>query len=269
MGNCLVTKLKGVVDNDNLPVFGELKLHVMKVNPNTQICVEGVPFENISVVGGTTELTPVRTPFDGWISVATAGNHTLKVQGKYDITQLYDVGLEDEEDIKYITGLTTLKLGIYNSSLGLTLDSGITTLGTFDKMPNLSYLYLAAPKLTGNITDLLSVHANTLETIVIVAVRDYSKFTMLMSDLGKFPNILNFDNVAFSPIQGSIESFVASQRGVGKMEKSMNNIPWMGGNGKITWKGTTIENVQQNLLSWTATTITFNGETIQNSDVNP
>jgi len=267
MSNCLVTKLKGVVDNENLPVFGELELRTVTTGPNQQICIIGVSFDSISVIGGTTEITPARTPFDGWIVVATAGEHTLKVQNKYAITILNGVGLENEEDIVYLTNATGLSLGKSLPSSGFSLDSGITTLKTFDKMPNLISLVIAAPNLKGSLADLLPIHGNTITSLGIKSV-SVSNFTMLMSDLGKIANINTLVDVAISPLQGSIESFVASQRGVGATEKSMD-INYFGGNGKITWKGSTFANIQNNTLSWTATTITFNGDTIQNSDVNP
>jgi peptidoglycan/LPS O-acetylase OafA/YrhL len=49
--NCLVTKLKAVVDNDNLLKLGELRLKVVTTAANQEVGLVGSVFNDISVVG--------------------------------------------------------------------------------------------------------------------------------------------------------------------------------------------------------------------------
>jgi len=42
MGNCLVTKLKGVVDNDNLPIFGYYKINLRDLGENANALTNGL-----------------------------------------------------------------------------------------------------------------------------------------------------------------------------------------------------------------------------------
>lgn len=67
-------------------------------------------------------------------------------------------------------------------------------------------------------------------------------------------------------ITGSIEDFVAVKRGRGETTGSMS-FAWLGDSGKISFQGVYFSNKASYSLSWTASTITFDGVEIQNSDV--
>ena len=51
MGNCLVTKLKGVVNNDSLPLLGQLTLEVLETSANKSIKIGSVINTKVSVKG--------------------------------------------------------------------------------------------------------------------------------------------------------------------------------------------------------------------------
>lgn len=56
MGNCLVTRLKGVVQNDNLPIFGKITINVVPLSEISDSAQQGIYIEGtdftIEVLGG-------------------------------------------------------------------------------------------------------------------------------------------------------------------------------------------------------------------------
>jgi hypothetical protein len=70
--------------------------------------------------------------------------------------------------------------------------------------------------------------------------------------------------IADTHIGGTVEAFVARQRGAGRTTASNIAISLA----DTTFNGSSVT-YNSTTLSWTATTITFNGVTIDNSDVNP
>jgi hypothetical protein len=129
MENCLVTKLKGVVNNDSLIRFGEVKLEIRHAKTDdTMILHVGIPASkrndlSVRAVGGTiTELETLPASNFKLYQVGT-GVFDVYVSSKYDITGLscyknaqgnpYDVTVNDliyvsVEELQYCTNINSL-----------------------------------------------------------------------------------------------------------------------------------------------------------------
>jgi hypothetical protein len=257
--NCLVTKLKAVVDNDNLLKLGELRLKVVTTAANQEVGLVGSVFNDISVVGNTTEISPSNpSSYTGWIKIATPGTHILSIMNKYNLTKITCYGsalalVGGFDDIKYISGLDELNLGSED------IDAGITDVALLANLPALSNIRIWDKNMVGNISSLLNTHWNVITALCVKS----SYVEQGLWNLGYFKTLttLNMGNTLRADIKGSIESFVTSKRETGETTGSFTQR-YLGANRKVTWKSEVIGNVENNNISWTATTITYNGETI-------
>lgn len=268
MGNCLVKKLKGVVDNDNLSKFGELRIKMpqdyyvhefLAANKSVDVSIidGALTFDN-----GTTASTIGAGGVDNFATKDTPAYGELSIADKYSITAIAAeylksrvIRIKSFEEIRYCP-LVTLAC-IFEDGVAVP----ITELAAY--LPNLEFLSVGS--ITGTIDDLvLLTHLRGMSI-------QGSAVTGTFDDLGKLPNVENYafslsypNTVSVPPIRGgSIETFVANKRLAGKTEGS-SVFMWLGDPRLgITWKGAGFSNnVDVNTISWTANTITFRGETI-------
>lgn len=111
--------------------------------------------------------------------------------------------------------------------------------------------------LVGDIATLASVFPN-LTSLDLSGVTMYKN--KIGGDIGDLTMPLSVLAIYNSNIQGSIESFVKTQRAQGRTSGSCGNGGWWGN--KITFKGNPIDKSTKDTLSWTATQITCADETI-------
>jgi hypothetical protein len=159
MGNCLVTKLKGVVDNDNLPIFDTIRLKNvvagtdgrnravfrMSVAQNTScnLSVDGGNFissADNSIIGPTLVVTNSNIDDPTYVCIRPTGqNCTVKIKNKANITSLifninanlsnnYDI---DVSDLYGCLKLETLEFGIGDNPARTTI------YGTFKLLPDI------------------------------------------------------------------------------------------------------------------------------------
>lgn len=240
MKNCLLTKCKGIVNNDSLVALGVLRIKV------TQETITNYDQQKLVVKGmGVKISTPgannVATSIDGngnlvnpqesitlandlmttlWFS---NGNYNIEIDSKYELVHLYctmsnsltPIFKFDLSDLSYCKALTSL--------------APFKGTGSFEyikDLTNLNTLYLIGPNFTGSI-----------------------------DDLGALTLLNNLQIYGGSSITGSIESFVAAQRSHERTETDtpincdylMCYIPFHG-----YTVSTTLRRIN---LSWTATKI--------------
>lgn len=171
MGNCLVTKLKGVVNNDNLLKVGEIEVNFSENFAKSIYLLgssEGIEFD-VRVIGeGNVQVSSsdptslgkeVHTHGTIWLSSAVT---KIRISSKYDFV---DTNLEGKvycEDLSYCTNLKSVNLFALDriSYLPINMES-ITLRNTMaDKFvdldgllnfPNLKVFYYAYPLLDNDI----------------------------------------------------------------------------------------------------------------------
>lgn len=299
MGNCLVTKLKGSVDNNDLPRLGGVVirgcrvLHVEYSEASQPEIIDGGVFPET----GTSKL-PAGTSFD--ISLPEA--HTLLLPNKYKIVRFQDLGTTEPyfkiEDLSYCTQLTMIAEGPGNpipegyerllagdfrkleqlpsltylglmgktpsSDLSIVERTAIVDLADMvAKCPNLTYLGIRDYNVRGDITAI----ANLTQLSGSLTLND--RLGHLFGDfnaLGRLINVTSFFVADMAYISGSYEGFVAEARAAGKTTGSATMSYTYSAN--ITWRGEIPRPDQfapfdyNPTLSWTENTITFLGETI-------
>lgn len=235
--DCLVTKLKGSVQNDNLSYFGKLKI---QVNNSTgsgvsfQILNNGI----ISTADGSNKLKITGSSGDyknsitinnsAWIEFAVG--EYLVIMDKYNFRGIAHGNTPDKasvigfnvEEFEYSPNIESLS-GLNNT----------TSFGNFDvlqgKLPNLSSLSI-------NGTDI----------------------TATTGVLGTFG--FNKTELSFTKITGDLEDFVRARRAKGVSEYT-TTVHWHACPG-VKFNGNAINTAQGAEFSWTASTITLDGVTV-------
>ena len=108
MGNCLVTKLKGVVDNPNLLKLGEIRIKFRRAFNNEDIIIG--PNTVSAKLNGATEIT---RDIGGMGKLTCNANDYISILPKYD---LKDVDLNGEV-IGDFTGADLLNVQLWNNEL--------------------------------------------------------------------------------------------------------------------------------------------------------
>lgn len=169
MNKCFITKLPSSVDNDNLPVLGQLRINWLKqsdltdndaraiklaTNDSITVKVSGAHLTDntlASNLGNTKTITAA----DGLVIlyVSNDADATLTIDNKYALTQLNFVNsfksslvrsvYFDIEDIKYCTSLTNLVLSNTQVSGDISAVSNLT---------DLAYLILDSTQVNGDIS---------------------------------------------------------------------------------------------------------------------
>ena len=260
--NCLVTKLKATVDNSNLEKLGVLDIFgtgnadigFRGSSPITVKCVSGTMYSDSARTQAITEkVIPVSV--NTFYVYIVNGTH-IEVSSKYNITFFYATPATEKmntEDFKYSTGIARLTVPQIKGKLSDL--SGLTSCTTLELVGS------SAPyntELEGYISDIAGLTALT-------------KINLMRADhvRGSFESLgkciaLTEIKIAETHIAGTVEAFVARQRGAGRTTASNIAISLA----DTTFNGSPVTH-NNTTLSWTATTITFNGVTIDNSDVNP
>lgn len=270
--NCLITKLKASVNNDDLQRFGMLKLFINAEGSTAPVWAvkEGdVPIEIICT--GTTSITSG----EGTIEPVVTGVGNIFISDKYklircglstDTNKVVDFDeLMYAKKIQYIT--------FYRSSEGevnIKNFTNVSQLAAFDGLKELvinESNYSTSEKLSGTIEQLANTPSgNTLEKISITD----SNITGTMAQLGKLESLTNIAKLAnnealSSPnFTGTVESFVNTRRNLATPQ-STGTVTWnypSETKGSVTFNGAAVTGGANTVLSWTATTITFNGVTI-------
>lgn len=262
--NTLVTKLKGVVSNDNLPIFGKIK--ITRVNNNAEsnnriIRLRGTGTFTITSndvnsirVGGTTQSLPYTwTPavpeqvFDLGLNWDGIGNSILidKYNGSLIHFEAFIQTSFTLDELAYLTGVTIFRArGGKGNIKGLSSMLSMTELSidsTSNIVGNLS-----------SISGLTSLTSVSLPTGVSGTVADVANLTSLTSfkiincnlitgDVSGFGGLTSLATLQIqgSGVTGRLEGFAANQVKAGRTTGSVSNGSTWWGN-KVTFNGSTL-----------------------------
>ena len=200
MNKCFITKLPSSVDNDNLPVLGQLRINWLKqsdltdndarairlaTNDSITIKVSGAHLTD-STLASNLGNTKTITAADGlvWLYVSNDADAVLTIDNKYSLTTLSFVKLTkdklkrsakfDINDIKYCTALTSINLANTQVSGDISAVSKLTALISF---------ILDNTNVSGEIDSLAN-----LTKLKVFSVGGLS----LTGDMSKIPTNINF-----------------------------------------------------------------------------
>lgn len=234
MATTLITKLKEAVNDASLPFFGLSKISVNLDTPKTiQFNTNSGRRIRLLVIGDGT-ITPDGEQAKKSAYVTSGKNVTLSA-GQYDLMF----------DKYYAVPNGTVAGG------GVSADTSAFKDTIFGQVAqNLNwYRFLA-----GDIKYMSVFHA--AQTFSFISCPNlYGDIASLGPCVGL--TTVNFNGTALS---GNLEDFVAAQRANGRASGTIS-CPYIG-ESQIKWKGAAIASASSDSLSWTATTITFKGETI-------
>lgn len=261
MGNCLVTKLKSVVQNDNLLPLGVGIIDINITQP-ADSCLINCSGSTVLKIHGTGTITDKHgTSSSTEITIFNGENFTLSA-GTYQI--YYDKynavpNTSGKTGIKIYT--KDLEYSNYTQLPGLfaanVLNGDIKHL---NKFTNITAMYVPQSPAYGDIATLPGtalVNLNIGSTEISGNIASLSKYQSL--------GILTIVN---SKVTGSLESLVAAYRAAGvnvnpgKGIKIAANYYSNTSCTQVTFNGAALDNSTQQALTWTADTITFNGVTI-------
>ena len=145
MEKCLLTKLEGVADNDNLHVLGAIDLQVVELSTPTNST------QYILATGGTIEV-PSEHPISG--ALLDNGTYKATIADKYHLTQLsIDAAAhfknEGLEALQYCTGLTLLGYRRDKNKVG--------DIAYLSNLTLLEKLYLQGTNISGDIANLANM----------------------------------------------------------------------------------------------------------------
>ena len=266
--NCLVTKLKGVVNNEALPKFGMITFHVnnpenigeiftyFKYDDSTEATKNFYEVGSGVTADFITSQTYPNFTGEGYVRVKDKYNITdINITKKYqndkitpcvdiDLSQLSCNNLELLSGTPQVLHITNLKdLQILKSTL---------------KEINLSERNILVPQLSGDISDLAKFV--NLEKLVLSYISNKVHGTMKQVAT-LFPKLNSLDDLTEAKwLTGSIEDFVTVRRSQGVNNGSVYT-KW-GVSTDITFNGEKLKGQDNTPFSWTANTITYNGVTI-------
>jgi hypothetical protein len=264
MGNCLVTKLNAVVNNDDLIRLNALTVQVNA--SNTQVAINKLVNDTITPV--------VIEPGDG-VTVTSADplypifNGTGKAY-IYDVYDLYIIMVSCFTSYKWEDLKRCKKLRYFDKAIGVLVDglTSIDELNVFEtNLIRIGYRdTVDAPTLFGDFKDLNTPqlsHIDLRQTGVTGNIAELGRFP-----ISKIAALVNAE-INKNRFNGSIEDMVAVRRGV--RGDTTGTLTWdypTGTSQACTFNGSPINISSANVsLTWDATTITFNGTTINNDSV--
>lgn len=201
MNKCFITKLPSSVDNDNLPVLGQLRINWLKQDSLTDndaraislatkdsivVKVSGAHFTDSTLTSNLGN-TKTITAADGivWLYVSNDADAVLTIDNKYSLATLNFVKpfkntlarsvYFDIENIKYCTALTTLFLKSTQVSGDISAISQLT---------GLTSLGLSITQVSGKIDSLANL--TKLENLIEL------KYLSLTGDMSKIPAKVSF-----------------------------------------------------------------------------
>lgn len=243
MSNCLITKLKGIVNNPSLPKIDEL---VIKVNRNTPLYIDS--FISCRVVNGyfsnesfSTNLGTSMDSNSGTIFVT--GGSTLFLSPKNRISTLFGGGnysvTINVEDLAYIGNLPNFKWmnGCVVGNIDALKDKPFYAFSAQDNPglygnlssilnPNIVMLGLARTAVKGNVSDF--INCKSLDGNV-------SMPSKISGDLSIFNS--EFSNVTMLTSENSSPDYILT----GDMSRLNSKIEFLSFSGhttNFTWKGT-------------------------------
>lgn len=260
MGNCLVTKLKGVVNNNNLPILNAFCIevndsdnyNVMVLQPVESLTLKATDEGGVSLENGnfTKELTIQKNQWDVKVYLKKGYNYKVYIYSKYDIgrllcgstVELLNYGY-DVEQCNYMS-LDTLKLcnqPCYGELKKLAIETSfnVVEVSPFNVTCNLDTV-----EMPNNITDL------------------QSRFNYISGSIRRFDNKLNvsvLDLLYCRNITGDVKEMLDAQVANGRTSGSIKIGAVDSG---MTYNGSPITLTSQENHYYMRATFTESGYTI-------
>lgn len=271
---CLVEKLKGSVTGD-APIFGQLEMIIagtsnlktmfLSTLPNEESVVSGnngIVFTNST---GTSELSnPFTLTSDRFgFLVQNTNDAKMTVTNKYKLKCLYV-----EEYYKYgyynikefIGGIDNFIYSIPENTSYLILKSYGSKMDISDVVPKMITLSSSIIAFDFSNSPLIEGNINVFRNINNLKRIDVGSCPLVNGTIADLKSITTLENIAcaYTQVGGTIEEFVAGQRAAGRTTGTVsgNSAGW----GIVTFDGATTH--AKGAVSWTATTITMDGVTI-------
>ena len=266
--NCLVKKLKGVVDNDSLSVFGKVKIKINAGDvgtfywgkePATMEVKGDLYFTNSNGdnLGKTMQISSIQTSYKlsgdegylilpnrytvSYIDLSGLGNRAV-----FDIEQLshfssvQDIWINIATTSAYgdVTNLS-LKRSLlnFNNVSGITGSLHKTIKDVYDAGQSMKEIHAFGTSIKFDYTDCQYMPNLT----VLEPVNGYGDISKL--GLTKVTQVYNNGSAA-AVITGSIEDFVSNKITTGQTTGSLK-MPWLGSYKKVTYNGTTLYTLYQ------------------------
>jgi hypothetical protein len=277
MENCLVRKLKGVVNNDNLEKLGIIRISIGTYESNSKYYISfnlGDTEHGISLLGDNNIVGTYPSEI-----LAKVDNHHVNYLGTENtsinpLIQVEESGVAVLEiDNKY-----ALKYFLLNDRCtSCAIKGGMKAFKS--SMEYIDVGHYSEPVYTKDLVDLVSLkyfnlnnnfysfNGNLLDLSVLTNVEVLwansinNKVTGNITDIG---NLINLKQIKFSGntgVTGSIEEFVAAQRLAGRTIES-TGIDFSRGMANVTFNGNSTLTNHACTLTWTADSITYDGVTI-------
>ena len=234
MNKCFITKLPSSVDNDNLPVLGQLRINWLKqsdlkdndaraiglsTNDSITVKVSGAHFADNTLTSNLGNTKTINAA-DGltWLYVSNDANAVLTIDNKYSLTNINflrpakDALLRsvyfDVDDIRYCTNIT-------NISAANTKISG--DISALSRLTNLTGLDVYGSQISGDISALS--HLTNLFYLRLAAN------PQINGDISALSNLTNLTNIEISntSISGDI-SAVSTLTNVGGLNMNYTNV---------------------------------------------
>lgn len=289
MGNCLVTKLKGTVDNNSLLKIGEFKFDAKPTSTNNIVV-------GIQAAGDVTVRTnsPVLTLINPKSETVLSGSTSVVIPQSAAVTNVYviDSALEDTITLYVDNKYKIQQLHfqeVVNSVIDLTYMEMLSSIRCWkncktstiigeipDTITSMLYSFYDKTTITRAKNGLEVFNNNggndmvenkQLSTFVsytpnLTDLRISGNKIVLGDNYSVLANISTLNTIVGCNAPGTLENFVRTRRALPTPQATGSvNIQWapLG----VTFNGEQVPRQEAALtLSWTATTMTFNGVTI-------
>lgn len=256
MGNCIITKLLGSVENNNLQKLGETSFEfitgtktVMKLSSLSSITVSRIDGSTFDALSDTTE-RGTYTEISGNNFVTLYDKAAYKVISKYNIT-----GIEGNCSLDAVSAYDNFSYSPLTSIVG-----GIR----IDLSKLLDYkTTLTGVEINRFVEDIPAENITQMSGLTKLWINNVIQSTMIQ--WGRMlPNSVTTLRLGGINLTGTIEDFVSGRREA----RSAAGLPVSGSlsigylNNNIRFNGERVTNDSSVALSWTENTITYKGVTI-------
>lgn len=249
--DCLVTKLKGIVENDALYKLGETRLPV--VNGSGMTLLNRNDTQVINGLGGVLiDGTATKRLSVGWNNNIVISGLSEDAVGYIQVLNKYDINAILGRNCLNISGSEELEKTFAGMSLiQIGFNKVVCSFADFPKFGALATLDMNYPELSGSISDLYPLK-DTLTTFTVQHVAK-GTYTGSFDDLG---HLYKINDLKFTPLylnlSGTVEGYVANRLIEQPATAGSVAVNWLGSLGKITYQGQPITDKANNTIAWDA-----------------
>jgi len=255
MKNCFVKKYKGVVNDDSLLKYGEVRIPVVNGTLNSMAIVTGSASQVVKGVGdvklnGSSSITCNA----GWtnnIAITGVPNGSI---GYISIPDKYNLLAINGQDAVLAEGDLYEMFGIMPACVQYRVDKDSAyPLSSLAKAFPILEVVMLGNNMTGALSDLFPIK-DTVTSFETAGTSGEYKITGTFDDLGHFYKINNWKMIASIVLllSGTVEGFVANRLIEQPATAGSVSVNWLGSGGRITYQGEAITDKQNNTIAWDA-----------------